>query len=584
MASPDVRQTVSNVLVIGSGGAGARAAIAAHDAGSEVTVVGKRMQRDAHTSLAAGGINAAIATVDQEDSWGHHFRDTWNEGYFLAHPRKVEILAQESPDTIRELAEWGMPFARTEDGQVDTRYFGAHTYRRTAYAGDWTGRAIVEAVHRALDERHIAVHEQQYVTDILVHDGTAFGALMFDLVSGERTVHLADAVVLAGGGHTRLWRNSSSRRDENNGDAMFLAAAVGVPLKDMELVQFHPTGMTHPENMRGWLVTEAVRGEGGRLLNSEGERFMSAYDAERMELSTRDIVAMANYTEIQEGRGGPNGGVFLDISHLPKETIREKLPRMLRQFVEHQMLDISQEPMEVAPTAHYSMGGVDVAPEDGSTAVEGLYAAGEITAGLHGANRLGGNSLAETLVFGRRAGEAAAQRSFDLGVQLRSRATIDAALERLDGVVREGDTIVRVAQRRLRKVMWEHVGVVRDEQGLKQGIAELEQLRDVLDDLDVQPSSQGWGDVAAALDLRGSIESALATAIAAQARRESRGAHTRSDHPQTDPDALYNTITTWEQRDSGPSVSTKPRPEVPEHLREWAVPADELDVEDRLLE
>ncbi|MFP5310774.1 MAG: FAD-dependent oxidoreductase [Actinomycetes bacterium] len=583
MPTPAVRQTVSNVLVIGSGGAGARAAIAAHDAGMEVTIVGKRLRRDAHTVLAAGGINAALGTRDPQDSWGHHFLDTWNEGYFLAHPRKVEILAREAPAAVRELAEWGLPFARTEDGEIDVRYFGAHRYRRTAYAGDWTGRAIIETLHDQVAARDIAIHERQYVTDLLVHDGTCFGALMFDLVSGERTVHLADAVVLAGGGHTRLWRQSSSRRDENNGDAMFLGLAAGVALKDMELVQFHPTGMTHPDAWAGWLVTEAVRGEGGRLLNAEGERFMERYDAERMELSTRDIVAMANYTEIQQGRGGPNGGVFLDISHLDKAVIREKLPRMHRQFIEAQMLDISEEPMEVAPTAHYSMGGVSVEPEDGATGVDGLYAAGEITAGLHGANRLGGNSLAETVVFGRRAGEAAATHARGLSVQLRSRATIDAALDRLDGVVRDGDTVVRVAQRELRDVMWRHVGVVRDEDGLKQGIARLEDLRATLDDLDVQPDAQGWSDVAAAIDLRGSIETALATALAAQQRRETRGAHNRSDFPDTDPSALWNTRVTRD-RDGALQLETTPRPEVPDHLAEWAVDADELEVEGRLLE
>lgn len=579
---PSIRQTVSNVLVIGTGGAGARAAIAAHDAGSEVVMLGKRPRKDAHTVLAAGGINAALATVDPEDSWGHHFLDTWNEGYFLAHPRKVEILAKESPDAVRELAEWGLPFARTEDGEIDQRYFGAHRYRRTAYAGDWTGRAIIETLHEQVAARDIEVREDQYVSKLLVHDGTVFGALYFDLATGDRTVHLADAVILAGGGHTRLWRRSSSRRDENNGDAMYLAMEVGARLKDMELVQFHPTGMTHPGNWAGTLVTEAVRGEGGHLRNSEGERFMERYDAERMELSTRDIVAMANYSEIQEGRGGPNGGVFLDISHLGKDVIREKLPRMQRQFIESQMLDISEEPMEVAPTAHYSMGGVDVEPEDGFTGVDGFYCAGEITAGLHGANRLGGNSLAETVVFGRRVGEAAAKHSANLSVQIRSRTAIDQALTELDGLVRDGDEVVRVAQRELRNLVWDHVGVVRSEEGLDEGIEAIRAMRARLPELDVHPDAQGWTDVAAALDLRGSIEIALATAIAAQERRESRGAHTRSDFPETDESMVWNTIVTLV--DGELQLTTKPRPDVPKHLEEWAVDADELEVEGRLLE
>ena len=257
----------------------------------------------------------------------------------------------------------------------------------------------------------MAVIDDQYVSQLLVTDGACFGALAFDLETGERTVFLADAVVLATGGHTRIWRRSSSRRDENTGDGMYLALRAGCRLQDMELVQFHPTGMVAPEEAAGILVTEAVRGEGGHLKNALGERFMARYDPERMELSARDRVALANYTEIAEGRGGPNGGVFLDITHLGKDAILEKLPRMYRQFLEYQMLDISQQPMEVAPTAHYSMGGVVVDPETHATDVAGLYAAGEVTAGLHGANRLGGNSLAETVVFGRRAGEAAAAYS-----------------------------------------------------------------------------------------------------------------------------------------------------------------------------
>jgi succinate dehydrogenase / fumarate reductase, flavoprotein subunit len=248
--------------------------------------------------------------------------------------------------------------------------------------------------------------------------------MAFDLQSGERTVYLADAVILAAGGHTRIWRRSTSRRDENTGDGFALALEAGASLSNMELVQFHPTGMVTPEEMAGTLVTEAVRGEGGRLFNSLGERFMQHYDPQRMELSTRDRVALANYTEIVEGRAGPNGGIFLDISHRDKKTIIEKLPRMYRQFMESLMLDISRQPMEVAPTAHYSMGGVVVVPETHATSVEGLYAAGEVTSGVHGANRLGGNSLVETLVFGRRAGEAAAEYSHALQVQLRNRQTI----------------------------------------------------------------------------------------------------------------------------------------------------------------
>jgi succinate dehydrogenase / fumarate reductase, flavoprotein subunit len=580
----DHRTTVSNVLVIGSGGAGWRAAIAAHDAGSEVTIVGKRLRTDAHTVLAAGGINAALGTVDPDDEPRWHFADTWQEGYFLADPRKIEILVDEAPQRIRELDDWGMPFARTDDGEIDQRYFGAHRYRRTCYAGDWTGRAMIETLHDQVVKRDIPIVEHTYVTHLLTDDGTCFGALTFDLHSGERTVQLADAVVLAGGGHTRLWRRSSSRRDENNGDAMYLALAAGVALADLELVQFHPTGMTHPEEWAGQLVTEAVRGEGGHLTNAEGERFMERYDPERMELSTRDRVALANYTEIAEGRGGPNGGVYLDISHLGRDAIREKLPRMHRQMIEAQMIDIGTDPIEVAPTAHYSMGGIVIQPETGATEVEGLFAAGEITTGLHGANRLGGNSLCETVVFGARAGEAAASHSRELTVQLRSPASIRAAVDELDGMIHDGDEVVRVSQRELRNTMWDHVGVLRDEQGLDRGIERLRDLHANLPNLDVHPDSQGYQDLAAALDLRGSVITAMGTAMAARERRETRGAQQRSDYPERDDEHQLVNHHVRLDAEGALTLETRPRTDVPEHLRAWAEDAEEVDTGGRLLE
>ena len=288
MAGTPTRSNVANVLVIGTGAAGLRAAIAAHQAGSEVVVLGKRRRDDAHTVLAAGGINAALGTVDPEDSWQQHFADTLREGYFLADPRVVELMARESPAAVLELADWGAPFARTPDGRLDQRFFGAHRWRRTCYAGDWTGRAILRTLAAKVAELGLTVVDDQYVSQLLVSDGVCFGALAFDLETGERTVFLADAVVLAAGGHTRIWRRSSSRRDENTGDGMYLALRAGCRLQDMELVQFHPTGMVAPEEAAGTLVTEAVRGEGGQLKNAMGERFMARYDPERMELSARD--------------------------------------------------------------------------------------------------------------------------------------------------------------------------------------------------------------------------------------------------------------------------------------------------------
>jgi succinate dehydrogenase / fumarate reductase flavoprotein subunit len=320
------RTRTTNVLIIGAGGGGLRAAIAATQAGADVLIVGKRARNDAHTVLAAGGVNAVLGTRDPEDSVEQHFADTYRDGYELADPRMVEILVEESPAAVLELADWGCPFARTEDGRIDQRLFGAHTYRRTCYAGDWTGRAIVRTLGRRVTELGVPVLEGVYATRLLVADETCFGAYAVDLTSGERLVLLADAVVLATGGHTRIWRRSSSRRDENYGEGMALAFDAGLRLAHMELVQFHPTGMLWPEDVAGTLVTEAVRGEGGRLTNANGDRYMQRYDPERLELSTRDRVAFANYTEIVEGRGGPHGGVFLDVSHLEGCTYSDRGP------------------------------------------------------------------------------------------------------------------------------------------------------------------------------------------------------------------------------------------------------------------
>ena len=579
-----MRSRTTNVLVIGSGAAGLRAAIAAHQAGTEVVVIGKRHRLDAHTVLAAGGINAVLGTRDPEDSWEQHFSDTFREGYALSHPRVVELMVQEAPAAIRELDTWGCAFARTEDGQIDQRYFGAHKYRRTCYAGDYTGRAVLVTLAAQVEKLGIPVIEDQCVARLLVTDGHCFGAFAFDVVSGQRTTFEADAVVLCSGGHTRVWRRSSSRRDENYGEGMALALEAGCRLMDMELVQFHPTGMVAPEEAAGILVTEAVRGEGGRLFNSEGERFMARYDPERMELSTRDRIALANYTEIHEGRGSPGGGVYLDITHRDKSYIIEKLPRMYRQFIEFQMLDIASQPMEVAPMAHYSMGGIVVDPDTHATEVAGLYAAGECTAGLHGANRLGGNSLAETVVFGRRAGEAAAGFSQASEVQLRSRTAVEAANADLDALVHPGDELSRSVQREIRNLMWEHCGVVREEAELQQGLESLRQISDNVDRIDVRPSDEGWTDLVLALDVRAMLQTAEATIHCALERRETRGAHNRSDFPELDPNLTVNFYVRRDPQGGRIVVTSEPVPAVPPALRSWAYQLEEHDTAERLLE
>lgn len=578
---PEYRINICNVLVIGAGAAGLRAAIAAHMAGKEVTILGKRLKKDAHTVLAAGGINAVLGSRDPEDTWQCHFADTIKEGYFLADPTCVEILCRESPKHVHELAEWGCPFERTKDGKLDQRYFGAHRWRRTCYAGDWTGRAILHTLVDKAEELGIEIGEHQYIWKLLSNDKECFGALSFDMQTGQITLHQADAVVLATGGHTRLWLASSSRAYENAGDGMFLALEAGCELGDMELVQFHPTGMTHPPDWAGTLVTEAVRGEGGHLLNSDGERFMQRYDKKRMELSTRDRVALANYSEILEGRGGPNGGVFLDVSHLGKEAILRQLPRMYRQFMESQLLDISKEPMEVAPTAHYSMGGVVVDASTHSTPVQGLYCVGEMTTGVHGANRLGGNSLAETVVFGKIVGEQAANYSHNLKVQKRDSDLVKQAIADLNNLIQEGDEFTKPIQREIRKVMWEHCGVKRTKESLDEGLQKLEALEVRAARADVRPSAEGFQDLAYACDLRGSLVTAKATILAALWRQESRGAHQREDFQETDPGFLRNHRVSW--NGGGLKESEVPAPPIPDALKKY-ISEDELEIDGRLLE
>ncbi len=544
MSSPDARRTSTSVLVIGTGAAGLRAAIELAESGHQVLCVGKRRRDDAHTVLAAGGINAALGTMDPEDSWQQHAADTIAEAYHLADPRVVELLAREAPAAIEDLVAYGAGFARESDGRLTQRYFGAHTYRRTCFAGDYTGREMQRALVRRAAEISVQMRDDIYVTRLLVHDGRVFGAYGFDVDDGTRELILADAVILAAGGHTRIWRRSSSRRDENTGDAMRLAADAGCRLRDMELVQFHPTGMVTPEESAGTLVTEAVRGEGGILRNAHGERFMERYDPERLELSTRDRIALACYTEIAEGRGTEAGGVLLDITHLDRETVLERLPRMYRQFVDLSMLDITQTPMEVAPTAHYSMGGVWVQAETHRTDVEGLYAVGECATGLHGANRLGGNSLVECIVFGKIVGAEAARWSASLDVQVRDRAAIAAAGDEVSALLaqRGGREFPRPLQRAVRDLMSEHAGVVRSEAGLTRGLERLEEIGERIGTMEVRPDIAGFDDLVHAFDLKGSVLAARATLECALERRETRGAHNRADYPEQDPELTANLV------------------------------------------
>ncbi|NRQ32371.1 FAD-binding protein [Nonomuraea sp. NN258] len=561
MHAPEHRVATS-VLVIGTGGAGLRAAIELAELGVDVLAVGKRPKADAHTSLAAGGINAALATMDPEDTWQQHAADTLKESYLLADPRTVRIVTEGAARGIEDLQRYGMPFAREQDGRISQRFFGAHTYRRTAYAGDYTGLEIQRTLINRAAQLDIPVLDSVYVTRILVRDNAVFGAYGFDLNDGTRYVIHADAVILAAGGHTRIWRRTSSRRDENTGDSFRLAVLAGCRIRDPELVQFHPSGLISPENAAGTLVSEAARGEGGILRNHLGERFMSRYDPDRMELSTRDRVALAAYTEIKQGRGTPDGGVWLDVSHLPRETIMTRLPRVYQTLLELQMLDITKQPIEIAPTAHYSMGGVWVRHEDHGTDVDGLYAIGEAASGLHGANRLGGNSLIELLVFGRITARAAAEYSAGLAAQNRSAEALGEARAEVDALLAaDGQENVRALQRNLRDIMTEHAGVVRDEDGLRQGLAELAAVETRMADLGVHPDIAGFQDLAHAFDLKSAALAARATIDAAIERRETRGCHNRSDYPELDPALQVNLV--W----SGPgAVEREPIAPIPAEI------------------
>jgi succinate dehydrogenase / fumarate reductase flavoprotein subunit len=558
------RQISTTVLVIGTGGSGLRAAIEVAEHGIDVLAVGKRPRQDAHTSLAAGGINAALGTMDADDSWQQHAADTIKESYLLANPHTVEIVTQGAERGIRDLERWGMDFAREDDGRISQRFFGAHTFRRTAFSGDYTGLEIQRTLVRRAEQLEVPILDHVYITRLLVRDNVIFGAYGFDQADGTRYLIHADSVILAAGGHNRIWRRTSSRRDENTGDSFRLAVDAGARLRDPELVQFHPSGIIEPENAAGTLISEAARGEGGVLRNALGERFMPKYDPERQELSTRDRVALAAYTEIKEGRGTENGGVWLDVSHLPRETIMTRLPRVYQTMMELQMLDITTDPIEIAPTAHYSMGGVWVRPDDHQTDVEGLYAIGEASSGLHGANRLGGNSLIELLVYGRIVGQAAMDHAAGLEAQHRSAEAVAVArAEIADLLAADGRENVRALQRAIRNTMTEHAGVVRDEEGLRAGLAELDMIEGRMEDIGIHPDIAGFQDLAHAFDLKASALAARATLEAALERRETRGCHNRSDYPDTDPTLQVNLV--WSPT---AGITHEAIPEIPAEIAE----------------
>ena len=523
-----------DVLIIGAGGAGLRAAIEALGRGASVAVVCKSLLGKAHTVMAEGGIAAAMANVDQADDWRTHFRDTIRGGKFLNNWRMAQIHAEESPERVRELEQWGALFDRTGAGEILQRAFGGHTFKRLCHVGDRTGLEMIRTLQDRGVHLGIDVFMECAITRLLKDGDRVVGAFGYWRENGRFVVFKAKSVVIATGGIGKAWRITSNSW-EYTGDGMALAYDAGAELMDMEFVQFHPTGMVWPPGVQGILVTEAVRGEGGILTNKDGERFMARYDPEKMDLSTRDVVARAIYTEVREGRGTEHGGAYLDISHKPAEYVKRKLPSMYHQFRELADVDITTGPMEVGPTCHYMMGGIRVDAETSQTTVPGLFAVGEVAAGLHGANRLGGNSLSDLLVFGRRAGLSAAQQARRVGP-----STIDAAeIEEAEGEILapfkrlDGFSPYEIHQQ-LQETMQNYVGIFRNEEDLKKGISEIRRLKDHAAEVRVEGSrlfNPGWH---LARDLKAMLTVSEAVALSALERKESRGAHSRIDYPDYD--------------------------------------------------
>jgi succinate dehydrogenase / fumarate reductase, flavoprotein subunit len=523
-----------DVLIIGAGGAGLRAAIEALAQGARVGVVCKSLLGKAHTVMAEGGLAAAMANVDKADDWRTHFRDTMRGGKLLNNWRMAQLHAQEAPDRVRELEQWGALFDRTADGEILQRAFGGHTFKRLCHVGDRTGLEMIRTLQDRGVQMGFDVYMECTITKLLKDGDRMAGAFGYWRDTGNFVTFKAKSIVIATGGIGKSWKITSNSW-ECTGDGMALAYEAGAELLDMEFVQFHPTGMVWPPGVQGLLVTEAVRGEGGILRNKNGERFMEKYDPKRMELSTRDVVSRSIYTEVKEGRGSPHGGAFLDISQKPAEYVKRKLPSMYHQFKELADVDITKGPMEVGPTCHYVMGGIRVEAETAQSSVPGLFAAGEAAAGLHGANRLGGNSLSDLLVFGRRAGSAAAEHAKKVRAPaLDSEQIGQAEREVLAPFGRSSGENPYQIHYDLQETMQNLVGIFRTDEDLRHALTELENLKARAAKVRVEGSrafNPGWH---LALDLQRMLTVSEACTHAALARTESRGAHSRLDYPKTE--------------------------------------------------
>ncbi|MGH7929068.1 MAG: fumarate reductase/succinate dehydrogenase flavoprotein subunit [Candidatus Binatia bacterium] len=582
-----------DVIVIGAGGAGLRAAVEASAQGVKTALICKSLLGKAHTVMAEGGIAAAMGNVYPEDNWKIHFRDTMRGGKLLNQWRMAQIHAQEAPDRVLELEEWGALFDRTKEGLILQRDFGGHRYARLAHVGDRTGLEMIRTLQQHAVHKGIDVYMECNLQRLLLDGDKISGAFGYWRESGKFVLFRCKAVVLGTGGGGKAWKVTSNSW-EYTGDGVTMALDAGADLMDMEFMQFHPTGMVWPPSVRGILVTEGVRGDGGTLKNTEGERFMFKYipgffKAETAEtekeadawyqdkrnnrrtpdLLPRDEVARAINSEVKAGRGTEHGGVFLDIaSRRPADYIQRRLPSMYHQFKELADVDITKEAMEVGPTCHYAMGGVRVDPNTAATKVPGLFAAGEVAAGLHGANRLGGNSLSDLLVFGRRAGLYAAEYAKQVKVPV----TADSG--QVDGYAREmlapfeskGSENPYTIHSDLQKCMQELVGIIRVESELQQALGIIQKLKDRAQNVKVEGNrhyNPGWHT---ALDLHSLLTFAEAATLAAIDRKESRGGHTRDDFPNPDPTfAKLNVVI--RKKNGEMALSREPLPEMPDDLK-----------------
>ena len=593
----DFKSYEYDVIVIGAGGAGLRAAIESARSGAKTAIITKSLLGKAHTVMAEGGCAAALQNADPRDGWKVHFHDTMKGSKWLANWQMAEYHAKEAPDRVRELEQWGAVFDRTNKDLINQRNFGGHTFPRLAHVGDATGLEIIRTLQERGIHEGIDIFMEYTVRHLLKEGDRVTGCVAYTRVEGDFHAFSAKSIVLATGGITRVWSVCSGSW-EYTGDGHALALWAGAELRDMEFVQFHPTGMVWPPSVRGILVTEGVRGEGGRLTNSEGERFMFDYVPEMFagdhaetieeadqwveevvsgklatvrrppELLTRDVVAKAINSEVKAGRGSPHGGAFLDISHRGEEAILKKLPSMHHQFKELAGVDISKEPMEVGPTAHYVMGGVLVDAETQESTVPGLYACGETASGLHGANRLGGNSLSDLIVFGKRAGEFAAKRARDLAQPSINVADVNRAIkEMLAPFENVGGENPGLIYDDLRDMMQAKVGIIRTEKELLEALDDLKELEKR--SRTAYPGSSrkynsGWHQ---ALDLKNMVDVSIAATLAAITREESRGGHTRDDFPTPEDDYWGNTVNIINMENGEIKIRQEPKPEMRSDLK-----------------